>query len=229
VSAAAGIAGGIMQKNAVDKGASQARDALNQGITTATNQLSPWATSGLPANADQADLLGLNGQPAADAAMAKFQSSPGYAFQMQQGLRAVDAGASAQGFDRSGAALKAEQTFGQGLASSDFGNYWNRLQQLSGSGLDAAKGIANAATGGAQQIAQTDTGQASMDASIYGNMAKSIGTSANQLLQTNAVQNYLGGTGSSGVPQMTGFAPAYQPGQVGVGGFVAPMAPTQGY
>ena len=32
VSAAAGIAGGIMQKNAIDKGASQARDALNQGV-----------------------------------------------------------------------------------------------------------------------------------------------------------------------------------------------------
>jgi hypothetical protein len=229
VSAVAGIAGGIMQKNAVDKGASQARDALNQGITTATNQLSPWATSGQPANADQADLLGLNGQPAANAAMAKFQSSPGYTWQLGEGLRAVDAGAAANGLLRSGAALKAEQTFGSGLAASDFGNYWNRLQQLSGSGLDAAKGIANAATGGAQQIAQTDTGQASMDASIYGNMAKSIGTSANQLLQTNAVQSYLGGGGGSGAPQMTGFAPAYQPGQVGVGGFVAPQAPSGGY
>ena len=229
VSAAAGIAGGIMQKNAIDKGASQARDALNQGITTATNQLSPWATTGQPANADQADLLGLNGQPAADAAMAKFQQSPGYQWQLGQGLRAVDAGAASQGILRSGATIKGEETFGQGLANTDFGNYWNRLQQLSGSGLDAAKGIASAATGGAQQIAQTDTGQASMDASIYGNMAKSIGTSANQLLQTNAVQSYLGGGGGSGAPQMTGFAPAYQPGQVGVGGFVAPMAPTQGY
>jgi hypothetical protein len=198
VSAAAGIAGGIMQKNAVDKGASQARDALNQGITTATNQLSPWTTAGQPALTDQSDLLGLNGQPAADAAMAKFQSSPGYQFQLGQGLRAVDAGAAAKGLARSGAAMQAEQEFGSGLAATDFGNYWNRLQQLSGSGLDAAKGIANAATGGATNIANTDIGQAGADASIYGNMAKSIGTSANQLLQTNAVQNYLGGAGGGG-------------------------------
>jgi hypothetical protein len=149
---------------------------------------------------------------------------------MQQGLRAVDAGAASQGILRSGATIKGEETFGQGLANTDFGNYWNRLQQLSGSGLDAAKGIAGVATGTATNTANVDTGQASMDASIYGNMAKSIGTSANQLLQTNAVQGYLGGgAGSSGAPQMTGFAPAYQPGQVGVGGFVAPMAPTQGY
>ena len=198
VSAVAGIAGGIMQKNAVDKGASQARDALSQGITTATNQLSPWTTAGQPALTDQSDLLGLNGQDAANAAMAKFQSSPGYTFQLGQGLRTVDAGAAAKGFGRSGAALQAEQEFGSGLAASDFGNYWNRLQQLSGSGLTAAGGIATAATGGAANIANVDTGQASMDSSIYGNMAKGIGTSANQLLSNTAFQNYIGGGGSGG-------------------------------
>ena len=204
VSAVAGIAGGIMQKNAIDKGASQARDALNQGVTTATNQLSPWATSGQPANADQADLLGLNGQPAADAAMAKFQQSPGYAYQVQQGLRGVDAGAASQGILRSGATIKAEETLGSNLANQDFGNYWNRLQQLSGAGLTAAGGIASAATGGAADIAKVDTGQASMDASIYGNMAKNFSTGANQLLQTNAVQNYLGGSGATDYAQMPG-------------------------
>jgi hypothetical protein len=229
VSAAAGIAGGIMQKNAVDKGASQARDALNQGVTTATNQLSPWATSGQPANADQADLLGLNGQPAADAAMAKFQSSPGYTWQLGEGLRAVDAGAAANGLLRSGAALKAEQTFGSGLAATDFGNYWNRLQQLSGSGLTAAGGIANAATGGAANIANVDTGQASMDASIYGNMAKGVSTGANQLMSNTAFQNAIGGGGGSGAPQMTGFAPSLQVGQEYTGGFVAQPPRTQGY
>jgi hypothetical protein len=130
--------------------------------------------------------------------MAKFQSSPGYQFQLGQGLRAVDAGAAAKGLARSGAAMQAEQEFGSGLAATDFGNYWNRLQQLSGSGLTAAGGIASAATGGAANIANVDVGQAGANASIYGNMAKSIGTSANQLLQTNAVQNYLGGAGGGG-------------------------------
>ena len=186
-----------MQKNAIDKGASQARDALNQGVTTATNQLSPWTTTGVPANQQQSDLLGLNGPDAATKALATYRTSPGYQWQMGEGLRAVDAGAAANGLLRSGAALKAEQTFGAGLADSDFGNYWNRLQQLSGAGLTAAGGIANAATGGAANIANVDIGQAGADASIYGNMAKSIGTSANQLMQTNAVQSYLGGGGGN--------------------------------
>jgi hypothetical protein len=46
-----------------------------------------------------------------------FQSSPGYQFQLEQGLRAVDAGASAKGMLRSGA-TQAEQKFGHGLANS---------------------------------------------------------------------------------------------------------------
>jgi hypothetical protein len=205
VSVGAGLIGSKMQSDAIKGGQDAANQAIQQGVATATNQLSPWTTAGKPALADQSDLLGLNGQPAADAAMAKFQSSPGYQFQLGQGLRAVDAGASAQGFDRSGAALKAEQTFGQGLASSDFGNYWNRLQQLSGSGLDAAKGIASAATGGAANIASTDRGAAGQQSNIIGNEASSIGTAANGLFNNQGFQSYLGGMGgASSYSQMPG-------------------------
>jgi hypothetical protein len=192
-----------MQANAIKSGQSQANAAIQQGITTATNQLSPWATTGQPANADQADLLGLNGQPAADAAMAKFQQSPGYQWQLGQGLRAVDAGAASQGILRSGATIKGEETFGQGLANTDFGNYWNRLQQLSSGGLTAAGGIANAATGGAANIAATDRGAAGQQSNIIGNEASSIGTAANGLFNNQGFQSYLGG-GASSYSQMPG-------------------------
>ncbi len=226
-SVGAGVIGGMMQSNAIKSGQSQANAAIQQGIQTATNQLSPFATTGTTASTQEADLLGLNGQPAADAAMSTYQQSPGYTWQLGQGLRAVDAGAAATGMLRSGAALKAEQTFGQGLANSNFQQYYQNLQGLSGQGLTAASGIANAATGGAANIAQTDTSAAAAQSSIYGNMASSIGTAANGLMNNQGFQSYLRGTG--GAPQMTGFAPAMQPGQVGVGGFVAPSAPTGGY
>jgi hypothetical protein len=186
-----------MQNQAIKSGQSAANQAIQQGVQTATNQLSPWTTAGQPALTDQSDLLGLNGQDAANAAMAKFQSSPGYQFQLSQGERAVDAGAAAKGFARSGAAMQAEQEFGQGLASSDFGNYWNRLQQLSGSGLSAAGGIASAATGGASNIASTDRGAAGAESSIYGNVAGSLGGTANQLLGNQQFQNYIKGLGGS--------------------------------
>ena len=205
VTAAAGIAGGIMQKNAVDAGRKQATEALDKGLTTATNQLSPWTTTGVPANKAQADLMGLNGPDAATAAFGSYRTSPGYQFQLDQGLRAADAGAAAKGMLRSGATLKAEQIFGAGLADSDFGNYWNRLNQLSSSGLTAAGDIANAATGAATNTAQVDTGAASMNASIYGNMANSISGSANTLLNNKGFQSYLGGGGgASTYAQMPG-------------------------
>ena len=193
VSIGAGLIGSQMQSNAIKSGQSQANAAIQQGVTTATNQLSPWTTTGVPANADQADLLGLNGPDAANAAMSKFQTSPGYNFQLQQGLRAVDAGAAASGMLRSGATIKGEETFGQGLANTDFGNYWNRLQQLSGNGLTAAGGIAAAATGGASNIAATDRGAAGAQSSIYGNEASSIGTSVNGLMNNQGFQSWLGG------------------------------------
>jgi hypothetical protein len=133
----------------------------------------------------------------------------------------VNASAAANEMTRSGATMKALDTFGQGLANTDFGNYWNRLQQLSGGGLTAAGGIANAATGTATNIASTDRGAAGAQASIYGNEASSIGTSVNGLMNNQGFQSYVGGLGGSGAPQMTGFAPAMVPGQVGAGGFTA--------
>jgi hypothetical protein len=180
-----------MQSQAIKSGQSAANAAIQQGVSTATNQLSPWTTASQPALAQQSDLLGLNGQPAADAAMATYQQSPGYEWQLQQGERAVNASAAANEMTRSGATMKALDTFGQGLANTDFGSYWNRLQQLSQGGLTAAGGISSAATGGASNIAQTDASAANAQSSIYGNVASSLGGSANQLLSNKNFQNYF--------------------------------------
>ena len=193
VTAAAGIASSYMQSQTAKRGQDQAQAALQQGRDIATNQLSPWATTGQPANQQQSDLLGLNGQPAADAAMSTFQQSPGYQWQLGQGLRAVDAGAASQGILRSGATIKGEETFGQGLANQDFGNYWNRLQQLSSGGLSAATGIANAGVGVGTNIASTDTGAANAQSSIYGNTAQGFGNTANTLFSDKNFQNWLSG------------------------------------
>ena len=129
--------------------------------------------------------------------MANFQTDPGYQFQMQQGLRAVDAGAASQGMLRSGATLKAEQTFGSGLAEQDFTNYYNRLFNLSQLGETAAAGgspSAIAAGTSAQQAGNTQ-------ASIYGSAASGLGTSASGLLsnptfQSNAT-SLFGGSGAN--------------------------------
>ena len=202
-SAATGVGSALARSGAVSGGQGAANAAIGQGVQTATNQLSPWSTTGVSANTQQGNLLGLNGQPATDAAVSAFQNTPGYQFDFQQGLRATDAGAAALGDARSGAAIKAEQTFGTGLADNTFNNYWNHLQQLSGSGLTAAQGVANAAVGAGTNIAQTDASAAAGQSSIYGQLGTGLSTDINQLASNKAVQSWL--TGAGGVSPTTAY------------------------
>ena len=130
----------------------------------------------------------------------------------------MDAGAAASGMARSGAALQAEQQFGSGLANTTFGNYFNQLQQLSGNGLTAAGGIANAATGGA-----ASRSPGSIPARlVWTPVSTATSPRASALAPISCSEQrgaeLPGGGGGSGAPQMTGFAPAMVPGQVGVGG-----------
>lgn len=191
IGAAGTIAGGLMQSGAARAGQAQAQKQFEQQ----RQDLAPYRQAGLAPLQAQQDLLGLNGQDAATAAMANFQSSPGYQFQLDQGLRAVDAGAAASGMLRSGAALKAEQTFGQGLANTDFSNYYSRLAGLSSLGANAAAGGAQTAQGAASAA----LGGANAQSSIYGNTASSLGTTANALLNNKDFQNWISGPPSGGL------------------------------
>ena len=112
VTAAAGLAGSYMQSQATKSAQSSANSAQAAAEERARTDLAPYNTAGQTALTGSADLLGLNGPDAASTARANFQTSPGFQFSLDQGLRAVDAGAAASGMLRSGATLKAEQTFG---------------------------------------------------------------------------------------------------------------------
>lgn len=70
--------------------------------------------------------------------VAGFTETPGYQFQMEQGTRAIDASAAARGMTRSGATLKAQNAFGQGIAAQEYGNYLSRLGAVAGGGQGAA-------------------------------------------------------------------------------------------
>ena len=254
LSAAGTVAGGLIQSGntaAAQKQANwirqlavgQSQQSYNQNV----QNLTPYSTGGIAATGAESDLLGLNGPDAATAAMTNFQASPGYQYQLQQGLRAVDAGAASQDMLRSGATLKAEQKYGSDLANLDFGNYFSRLNALSGQGFNAATGLdtasnnlTNAILGVGSSAISGATGAANAQNSIVGNVASGLGNQANSLLNNNAFLQLIGGSSNygnaapdtpglsaSGNPVMTGFAPSYSPGQAGVGGFVAPAASKQ--
>lgn len=57
-----------------------------------------------------------------------FQTDPGYAFRLSEGMKALDRTAAARGGLLSGATLKGAQQYGQGLASQEYQNAFNRYQ-----------------------------------------------------------------------------------------------------
>ena len=54
--------------------------------------------------------------------LADLQNTPGYQFQLQQGLQGVDRGAAARGGLNTGGTLKAENNYAQGLAGTTYQN-----------------------------------------------------------------------------------------------------------
>jgi hypothetical protein len=221
ITAGVGLVGGIgsslISSNAASSSADKANAAQRQALEQSRADLEPWRTAGQGALTGVQNAAGLNGQPGYDAAMSAFHTSPGYQFQLDQGLRAVDAGAAAQGFGRSGAVLKAEQAFGSGLADQSFKDYYNRLFDLSKLGEGAATGSATASQATGTGIAQTDLSEGSAMTSIYGNLGKGIGNTAdnymNNLLyqdRTNTLMKGYGNPGATaaGVPSSSSV---YQP------------------
>jgi hypothetical protein len=57
---------------------------------------------------------------------------PGYEFQFEQGMNALNRSNAAKGMTRSGAAMKGAERFGQGLASGTYQNYINQLLSEAG-------------------------------------------------------------------------------------------------
>jgi hypothetical protein len=150
---AASAIGGIFQARSANRAAStQARAAteaarIQQQASERTNQqlsgwreqdiarFSPYAETGGRAQNALAFEMGLGDRPQG---YQGFQASPGYQFAMDQGTQAVQGSVAARNGLNSGAAMTELTRFGQGLANQEYGNYYNRLSGLAGTGLAAA-------------------------------------------------------------------------------------------
>ncbi len=217
ISAGASLIGSSNQANAITSGQNAADATQLQEQKNAEKIEAPYVTAGNTAETQQQNLLGLNGQDAATKAMGEFTASPGYQYQVQQGLSAIDNGAAASGSLNSGNTLRAEETLGNNLANEDFGNYYNRLQALTSVGASAATQTANQAVTTGQGIAGTDASAANALSGIYGHEASGVGSSINnglnQLATLGATQtmgsassddNWLAQAPSVTVPAYTG-------------------------
>ena len=127
--------------------------------------------------------------------MQQFQADPGYAFRLNEGLKAVDRQAAARGGLISGAALKASQRYGQDMASQEYTNAFNRYQTERNAQLNPLLSLAglgqvstNALTGAAGQYGQA--------AGEYGTQAANARASG-YVGQANALNQALGGVGNA--------------------------------
>lgn len=216
---------------AAGQGAS-AQDLAAIGQTQ--SYLQPYANLG--ANASGLLNAGLqNGSLTAgfNPTMQQLESMPGYQFQRQQGLEAMQNGFAAKGLGSSGAAMKGAGQYAQGLASTDMNNLANiyyqnqnnayqRLMGATGVGANAASnqaqinqnmtlGASNALMGGATNAASLGMAGAAATAAGQMGSANAIGqgisNGANAFAQYQMANNALtsgGGAGGSYFGNMYG-------------------------
>lgn len=106
-------------------------------LTNQAQQYNPYIQAGGQAQNALANLYGLNGNGAQAAAQANWQNTPGYQFQLNQGLGALQNSAAANGGLLTGNTMQALQNYGQGLANTTYNQYLGNLQQQAGQGASA--------------------------------------------------------------------------------------------
>lgn len=150
-----GLLGSKAQKKAMREqliAQKRAEQLVRENNAKATDLLQP-ASDYRPALSQLMALNGLSGGQAQQDAFGAFRDTPGYQFQLDQGIGAMNRSAAARGTALSGRTLVDAQKLGQGLADQNFSNYYSRLSGLYGSQLGAAGDLAGIYTGQGSQLA----------------------------------------------------------------------------
>jgi len=107
-----------------------ARNQLDSVVNSGNTNSRPWeynvaedALNRIPQSAN----LPSAPQPMTQA---QLEQTPGYQFNLSQGLKATQSAAAAKGLGVSGAALKGAATYATGLADSTYQNQFNNAQQI---------------------------------------------------------------------------------------------------
>lgn len=115
--------------------ANKAQGAITGAYNSATTAQQPYYQAGIGAlnnlqnnNYSTAVPGNYNAGPAPTytAPQFNYQSSPGYGFQLGQGMKSITDNAAATGAGMSGATQKSEQSYGTGLANQDYQNMFNQ-------------------------------------------------------------------------------------------------------
>lgn len=209
-----GIAGGTYAGNraasAQRNAANEAKNRLNASKNEALGRLDPYSNYGQQALAPLSALLygktfdtqtgDFTGDVPESERFNAFQQSPGYQYQLDQGLKAIQRQNAATGTLLGGNTLKELQGYGNDLANQDFNQYINTLMGQANIGQQADTNAANVITGMGSQIAGYDYAGGMGNAQRYANLSNALfqvgGMGAQSMLSGGG--NRSGGVGGGG-------------------------------
>lgn len=187
-------------KKEMQYGSSRAKAAYTNAYNTQKEEYAPWKEAGLSSLKSLQD----------PNFMKDYQGDPGFKFRMNEGMKAINAGAAARGMGNSGATMKALSDYGQNFASNEYSNAYNRnfsrLSSLANFGNAASTNLANAAGNYGNAIAGNELGHA--------NAMASSGIAQSNRMSDLYMQGIKGGVSAmTGMPSMPGGgSPAPNPG-----------------
>lgn len=189
--AAVGVIGGVLSNRSAQRGADAATQAQMAGIEEQRRQydqtrqdMEPWRAAGQQ---------GLSGLQRLLASPDSIQDSAAYQWRFNQGLQGLDRSAAARGGLFSGGHSADLLGYGQGMASQEYNDQWNRLAGLSGVGQNANSQLgalgANMAGNVANAYGNIGNARQSMYGQIGSNNAQMVGAIGGAFNQWN--QNRL--------------------------------------
>lgn len=243
VAAGALAAGGAVAAGSIQaSGQKQAAQTQAQVENNLMAQEQPFIQGGYSAETALNDLLGLSGTDASGKATTptsfgglpagyltqtfqptqqQLEAYPGYQFQKQQGQLATESGSTPGVGALSGASLKALTQFNQGLAASNYNNYFNQFQTQQNNIFSRLNSQAtlgqNAAGNLGSQESTLGTGVAQAQAAAAGSTAASIGgattAAGNAASQYGIYQSLFGNNQGSyaGLGSQTELDETYSP------------------
>lgn len=156
---AAAVVGAYASSQSAKKGAKASQHASDAAVSeqqreydqTRADQM-PWLLAG------QSALSQMQTLNSGD--YSSFKQSPDYQFALDEGLNGLDRSAAARGALYSGGHSADVVRFGEGLASQNYGNYYNRLASLAGLGQTSASNLGSLGQGTANSIGNLLMGNA---------------------------------------------------------------------
>lgn len=210
----AGVLGAGATIYASGKASDAQKDAANAGIDATTrmynqtrSDLTPYRTAGEGALTTLNEKLPYLTSPI-ELTQDWLESTPGYKFTRDQGLKATQNSAAARGLGVSGAALKGAANFATGLADNTYKtqvdvenlnrtNTYNRLKSLVDTGQSAAAQTSSAGTSAGKDIASLNVGAGNAAAAGYNAAGGAVSKLANDVGGYYAYKGLYGG-GSNG-------------------------------